>query len=295
MENTEPLVAIIIVNYNGTTDTHDCVESIIENEYQNYRIIIVDNGSNREQVEQLRDDQIIQSNSIVIYEKKNGGFSEGNNIGIRYAKEIEAEYVLLLNNDTIVTKRFLRPLVECAISHDRSIVSGSIKYYSDKGKFWYAGGDYNYNTGLTTMTTHKEEYGKEYVEVSFATGCLMLIPMQFINRCGLLSEKFFLYSEDTEYCLRALRNGYKILWKPDSLIYHKVNSSTGKNSPLQQYYLTRNDLIITDEFSNDKKRSFIRLMVFCIKRIVKGDYQLRPVFDAIQDYRKGITGRSTKY
>lgn len=295
METEKPLVAIIIVNYNGSSDTHECVESIQKVKYQNYKIIIVDNGSREEQVDQLSKDSLIQETSTIIYKQKNSGFSEGNNTGIRYAKGIGADYILLLNNDTVVTEGFLDSLVECAQIQKNSIVSGSIKYYSNKDEFWYAGGDYNYDTGLTTMTAHREKYEKNGVEVSFVTGCLMLIPMQYIDQYGMLSDKFFLYSEDTEYCLRAIKNGYRIIWSPDALIYHKVNASTGKNSPLQQYYITRNDLMVIEEFSTDRRRSFRRLMFFCFKRIVKGDYQIRPVLDAVRDFKKGITGRSNKY
>ncbi len=295
MVSEKPHVVIILVNYNGTDDTHECIASLLENTYPNYSIVVVDNNSREEQVNKLKSDSFINSNSTVIYESENSGFSEGNNVGIRYAKEQGADYVLLLNNDTVVTPDFLDQLVDCAMKHERSIVTGSIKFFSDKDNYWYAGGDYDYNTGVTSMNYHINEIDKDELKVTFATGCLMLIPMNYIDSYGMLSDRFFLYSEDTEYCLRAIKNGYDIYWKPACLIYHKVNASTGKNSPLQQYYLTRNDLIIARDYSNNKSKSIGRIRFYCFKRIVKRDYQLQPVRDAFRDFKQGITGRSSKY
>lgn len=295
MVGKKPYVVIILVNYNGTDDTHECIDSLLRINYTNYSIVVVDNNSRVDQLNQLKTDTFINENATVIYSAENNGFSEGNNIGIKLAKDKGADYVLLLNNDTIVTPDFLELLIDCALKHDKSIVTGSIKYYSDMSQYWYAGGDYDFHSGVTSMNYHIDENNSDEVKVTFATGCLMLIPMNCINMYGMLSDDFFLYSEDTEYCLRLIKNGCEIYWKPSSLIYHKVNASIGKNSPLQQYYLTRNDLIIARDYSLNFRKSICRIRYYCFKRIIKRDYQIRPVLDAFKDFKKGITGRSSKY
>lgn len=292
----QPLVCIILVNYNGYEDTKDCVKSIRDISYKNYKIVIVDNCSNPEQQDKLHNDESLNNAAVIIYAKKNNGFSEGNNIGIEWAKKIGADYVLLLNNDTVVTPLFLTELVDCAERHsDAAITIGSIKYYSDPENYWYFGGNYNRDIGVTTVCDYVDNPPKNEINVTFATGCLMLIKMSYIKTFGELSTDFFLYSEDTEYSLRALNNGQLIYWQPTALIYHKVSRSTKTNSPFQQYYLIRNNLYIAKKYCRNFRKAERILLWNCAKSIIKRRYPLRTVADAYFDFRKGIKGRSVKY
>ena len=296
MEKRIPLVVIVLVNYNGFDDTYECVESILKNDYSNYRIVVVDNASNENEKDRLKSNSLINESCTVIYNEDNLGFSNGNNLGIKYANSINAEYVLLLNNDTIVTESFLTQLIYCADSNqDASIVTGSIMYYRNPTNYWYAGGEYDYNTGVTSMLKYKDESEAGYKSVSFATGCLMLIKSNYIKKYGNLDESFFLYSEDTEFCLRALKNKTKIYWNPRAIIYHKVNASTGKNSLLQQYYLTRNNLMIISDYSTNKIKSKLLLFWFCMKQVLKGRYNIKPIVHAYWDYHRGFVGKSERY
>ena len=129
-------VAIVLVNYNGLKDTIECVKSIKESTYSDYQIIIVENDSNDK--EEIKGNEYLNENTMILFSKCNMGFSGGNNLAIKYALENNYEYVLLLNNDTTVDKEFLRYLIEASVEYDAGIVTGNIYFYYDKNKLWYS-------------------------------------------------------------------------------------------------------------------------------------------------------------
>lgn len=286
------MVCIVLVNYNGYQDTVECIKSLKKIAYSNYKIILVDNNS--QDVEKLKSDTWLNENAEVLCSEQNLGFSGGNNMGIRYAQRYHPSYVLLLNNDTEVETQFLEHLVNVAEQDEKiGIVTGKIYYHSHPEELWYCGGNYNCAKGFTNTMVCVDK--KEPCDVSFVTGCLMLIRNKCFEKCGLLREDFFLYSEDTEYGCRVLRNGYRLVWTPDAIIYHKVSASTGNNSKFQQYYLVRNNLYMISYFGTRKLYAYLYRAYCCMKEILKGNYQLRPVLDAYIDFIKGQIGRSKKY
>ena len=291
MENksTEPLVYIVLVNYNGYRDTVSCLQSLEKIRYSNYRIILVDNCS--EDRDKITADPYISSRARVILAPANDGFSSGNNYGIREALQDGAEYVLLLNNDTEVTSDFLNILVETAQSDPAiGITTGNIYYHSKPDTLWYCAGAYDRHRGTTQMCTKNTQTGTE--EVSFICGCLMLLRAEMLNRIGLLEEDFFLYSEDTELCCRAQDAGWKLVWNGSAAIYHKVSTSTGENSPLQQYYLIRNNLYMAKEYCEKPAFCYARRFLHSCKEILRGRYHLKPLLRAYQDFSRGIKGKS---
>lgn len=285
-------VCIILVNYNGFKDTIECVKSILQCDYPNYHIILVDNASNDKDI--LKNDPFLNDNCEIVYSDVNNGFSDGNNLGIKVSQKYNPDYVLLLNNDTIVKSNFLNKLVNAAENDEKAmIVTGGINYYYDKNKPWYNHGIYNKTTGYTTMVKEDvNKYNTPY-PISFSTGCLMLIRFSFIEKYGTLSNDYFLYSEDTEYCLRVLEHNYRILNIPEVLIYHKVNASTGSGSKMQQYYLIRNYLIVARKYN--KFSYFIVAYIFrfilSIYEILRYGYDYKIVKLAFSDFRKGLTGK----
>lgn len=291
MENksTEPLVYIVLVNYNGYRDTVSCLQSLQKIRYSNYKVILVDNCSgDRDRIFQ---DPYISSRARVILAPANDGFSSGNNYGIREALQDGAEYVLLLNNDTEVTPDFLNILVETAQSDPTiGIATGNIYYHSKPDTLWYCAGAYDRRRGTTQMCTKNTCTGTE--EVSFVCGCLMLLRTHMLSQIGLLEEDFFLYSEDTELCCRAQNAGWKLVWNGSAAIYHKISTSTGENSPLQQYYLIRNNLYMAKEYCEKPAACYIRRFLHSCKAILRGRYQLKPLLRAYQDFSKGIKGKS---
>lgn len=235
------MVAIILVNYNGANDTIECIKSLSYIKDSEYEIVVVDNCSTDNSVEELKK---IQENSLftLLEAGCNNGFSAGNNIGIKYANN--ADYFLLLNNDTVVEPDFLKKLLD---EFNRNPKCGAtiskILYYSNPDVIWYAGGDFNKKTARSehwkfNVKDDMTEINSQ--KVSFASGCCMCVSKKVIDEIGLLDEDFFLYEEDADFCYRIDEAGYEIFYVPESIIYHKVSASTGQGSPMSQFYTVRN-------------------------------------------------------
>jgi len=169
-----PRVFIIILNWNNWLDTFECLESLKNNDYPNYEVVIVDNGSDEKP-------QSPNPDIKIIYNKENLGFSEGNNVGIKYALEHGADYVLLLNNDTVVSNDFLSKLVKAAESNEEiGMVGSKIYFYDQKDRIWFAGGKVNWLYNKGTMRGYNEiDKGQydlpEIQETDYLTGCCILV------------------------------------------------------------------------------------------------------------------------
>lgn len=293
MESLKPLVYIILVNYKGYADTIDCVNSLLKINYDNYKIVIVENASSDAAL--IKENQFINANATVLYAQENKGFSEGNNIGIRYAMRYNPDYLLLLNNDTVVQSDFLNQLVKTAETQEKiGIVTGRIYYYKNQDALWYSGGHYNRSTGKTNQVLYDKSVGEEKT-ITFASGCLMLISNECIQKVGLLDDSYFMYSEDADYCCRVCNAGLKIVWNPKSIIYHKVSASVGDNSPFQQYYITRNNFIMTRKYGNKKIKAYLNRLLQCVKDILKGRLELKIAIWAYIDFLKGKIGASQRF
>lgn len=277
-------VAIIIVDYNGFDDTKQCIQSIINSDAEDYKIIVVDNNNGGSQNLKNWVDQIDACNYVT--EKRNLGFSGGNNLGILFAeRHFFPEYYLLINNDTEVDSHFMSEILSCADKNVADLYCGKIMYYSEPQKIWYAGGEFNIENGWTNHWGANEiDVGKyNYVkEVTFATGCYWLLPNATIKNIGLLSEDYFLYSEDTDYCLRIMNTGGKMIYCPTSIIYHKVSSSTLKLGKLQQYYYVRNDLMCLRKYCN--RRFIVEHILIYICSVIRGTKNFSSVVLAIIDF-----------
>lgn len=292
----EPLVSIILVNYNGFHDTAECIRSLKKNDYINYKIVVIDNNSTTEP--DIKIEQYIKKNAdAYIKSDVNGGFSYGNNLGIKYSQEeYHPEYYLLLNNDTIVSDSFLTELVSESMKHQSAgIITGKIMYYDDKDVIWYGGGEIDpataraihryFNKRDFKLISHEPE------KISFVTGCLMLITSETVNEIGLLDEDYFLYAEDTDYCLRAIKAGVELLFVPDSVIYHKVSRSTGATSKATQYYMTRNQLMLISKYATRKRKAYTENLIYDLKYIKQKKKRWDVVLKAYKDFFSKITGR----
>lgn len=296
----QPYVYIIILNWNGLEDTSECLESLKKLDYDNFDVILVDNNSSGDDVKAIEEqfgDFILK----IIVNNSNLGFSGGNNVGIKYALENGADYVLLLNNDTVVEPDFLSRMIGSE-KNDKStgIITPMINYYSNKDKIWSAGGNIRKikASGFTfgyNENAEKHNYDKL---CTFASGCCMLIKSEVIKDVGLLDENYFLYLEDTDYCQRTLDAGYKILYVGSSKIYHKVFSTTTKqNAMLPLYYSVRNRLY----FAKKNLGFFFYLAffylatVFLIKAIFVNKFDkemLKVVYLSFKDFFQNKMGKT---
>lgn len=287
-----PLVFIIIVNYNGADDTIDCLKSLRNITYNRFKIIVVDNKSTDDSIIKLMNFSEVEFKLILA--KENKGFSAGNNIGIEYAKKNNADFYLLLNNDTVVEPGFLEPLIRQFLENNNvSATIGKILYESDRKKIWYAGGNINLFT-TRVVHNHFDEIDNiidnSIQKVSFATGCCLCLSRDIVNDIGYLDEEFFLYEEDVDYCFKILKRKYNIYYVPESVIYHKVSSSTSKARGLSQYYIVRNKLLNIRKHVEFKYKfvaySYVALMI--LNRIRKREFNLKYIMWAISDFKNNI-------
>lgn len=237
-----PLVSIIAVNYDHPEVTCEFIESLNKVTYPNIEVIIVDNKSPNDDPSMIKQ----RFPNVTFYASHvNWGFAGGNNQGIMRAR---GDYILLLNNDTIVDKGFLEPLVEKMLA-DPTIgaISPKIRFFYDPEIIQYAGFlPINKYTVRNAAIGFREKDHGQYDhdrETAYAHGAAMMVPMEVIRKIGLMSYIFFLYYEEADWSFRIKRAGYNIWYVHNSLVFHKESISTGKLSALKIYYLTRNRLV----------------------------------------------------
>lgn len=232
-------VYIIILNWNGFEDTAECLKSIMELDYDNYKVILVDNGSVDGSVEKFN---ISSPNIKLIKNKNNVGFASANNQGIKYAMEGGADYIWLLNNDTVVPRDVLTKLVAAFSSPQTGLASPLIYYYDSPEIIQFCGSVIDWENKKIKHIENLEELAGIDIEENLSLwGTALLIQRKVIDEVGYLSEKYFAYHEDEEYCLRVARAGYRSVVVPDARIFHKNSRSTGSNdAPMQVFLRSRN-------------------------------------------------------
>ena len=219
---TKPRVYVIVLNWNKYEDTKKCLESLGKASYPNLKTIVVDNGSVDSSGQKLEAEFPAAQ---FIFNDKNLGFSRGCNVGIKAALQDEqCAYVLLLNNDALVTPQFLERPVELAESDKRiGMLGGKIFQSSDSNVLSFAGGQVSRWRGQTIVRGFGEiDEGRfeEACETGFIIGALMLIKRQVLERVGLLPEEYFFGVEDLDYSLTVRKRGYKLYYVPQFVVYH---------------------------------------------------------------------------
>ena len=243
---TYPKISILILNWNGLEDTIECLESLKKITCSNFEAIVVDNGSKGNDVEVLR--ERFGDFIHIVENDKNYGFAEGNNIGMRYALERGTDYILLLNNDTVVDPGFLAELVKFTQSDDRmGVVGPKIYFYDEPDKISFAGGKLSLLKGSSsTIGINEIDAGQwdEVREVDYVDGACFLIKREVIEKVGMFDPRYFVYWEDNDLCFRARKAGYKMFYVPEAKIWHKGSqASPGELVHHRTYLLTRNRIL----------------------------------------------------
>lgn len=274
MQN-EYKLSFITINYNGLKYTDELIKSIpFNNEME---VIVVDNASTQDEASIIaeRYPQV-----KVIRSPHNLGFAGGNNLGI---KEAKGKYILLINNDTYFKEYNIAPLIERLESSDKiGIVCPKLCFAWGNNPIQYAG-----YTPLSPITVRnraigfgEEDHGQYDLPhpTPYAHGAAMLIKREAINKVGLMPECFFLYYEELDWSMMFTRAGYEIWYDPACTIYHKESQTTGQNSPLRTYYITRNRLLLVKRNYNgiNKYLSYIYLIgIVATRDILKYTFQGR--------------------
>jgi len=237
------------LNWNGKEDTIDCLKSLKNITYPNYEVIVIDNASTDGSVEEFQ--ELVDIKLIV--NKENLGYSKGNNVGIQYAINNKADYVLILNNDTVVDPHFLSELVKIANSNEKIGILGPKTYYAEPDNMiYYAGAKINWYTGQPKHIGQKkidDEQFNQIKNVDFVAGSCMLIKREVIEKIGMLPTDYFLLWEDIDYSVKANRNGFELVYVPSSKIWHKESVSIKKIKTYRIYYSARNRLIFHKKYA----------------------------------------------
>ena len=254
-------LSIITVNYNGLKDTCELIDSIPFND--SMEVIVVDNASQQDEA------TIIQSDYPqvkVIRSKKNLGFAGGNNLGI---KEAKGKYIFLINNDTLFKDFDIQALIDRLESSPKiGVVCPKIRFAWGNNPIQFTG-----YTPLSKITIRNQSIGFEEEDkgqydsphpTPYAHGAAMMIKREVIDKVGLMPECFFLYYEELDWSMMITRAGYEIWYDPACTIYHKESQSTGQNSPLRTYFITRNRLLLAKRNWKGFNKYLSYLYLICI-------------------------------
>jgi len=291
--------AVVVVHYGSLQDTKECIVSLEKSKgSKNREIIIVGNLSTQQLEKEIPHHQV-----QVLPLSENKGFAGGVNTGIKKALQDLADYVVVLNNDTLVSTDLVENLSQYARDHPQvGLVSPKVyfakgmEYHFDRYKdsergqvLWYAGGMIDWNNVYATHRGVDEVDNGQYddtTETDFATGCCMLIPRKVIERVGFFNEKYFLYFEDVDYSLKVKKEGFKILYYPQAHLWHKNAASSGKpGSPLHIYYQTRNRMYFGMNYATWRTKK--SLILDSLRMLSRGGAYRKGVVD----YYLGVMGK----
>lgn len=297
-------LAIVTINYNGLADTIDLLESLKKakkEERFSIQVYVVDNASSDDSVDVLArrfpEIRLIESPT-------NLGFAAGNNLGIKQALKEKADWIMLINNDTLIDESLFKNLYKSPL-HDKKVgVLGGLIYFApgfefkkrykkeDKGKvLWFAGGSLDWNniygtSDLVDQVDNKQI--KTIKETDFITGAFLITRHDVLKKAGLFDEDYFMYFEDVDLCHRVFQKGYKLLVDPSLKIWHKVAQSSGIGSPLNDYFITRNRLLFGLKYAT--LRTKIALIREAVKFIFIGRSAQKT---AIKDFFTGNLGKGS--
>jgi len=234
-----PLAITVVVHHNHIEDTLECIESLISQKYSNHLIVFVDNDSRDEGFQSVK---LNFPKVNVIHNPKNLGFTGGYNAGIVHALQLNAEYVFIVNNDTVMASDGIGILVKSFMDNIHiGVVSPIIYYYDNPDQIWSAGGKVSKVT-LEMIDNHgRNKSWTKNSERDFLSGCAMMFKRCVLEEVGLFDESFISYFEDLDLSLRVRKAGYLQVLVPNAIVWHKVSQTGGgQDNPLERYFMGRN-------------------------------------------------------
>jgi hypothetical protein len=263
----EPRVYVVIPNWERPDDTVACIRSVEADGYSNLRILVVDNGSTDNSVETI---SAACPEVAMLTLPKNLGFAGGSNAGIDGALQRAADFVFLLNNDTIIVPGTITALVR-ALDGDPtwSIAVPKIRFHDEPARIWAAGCRWRQFPPQVKMIGFGKRDAPRYNftrELPYATGCALLVRRSVLEDVGGFDPRFTNYQEDYDFCYRARQAGHRLLYVPEATILHKVAQSLGEGSPIRWHYLGRNNVLF---YRPGERFSWVTLFSFVAWTIVR--------------------------
>ncbi len=282
-DNSVKVIAITL-NFDQVEYTKDCIQSLLESQYNNISILLVDNGSTIDNFKTLTKVLPITDSRLIVKRVENNiGYVGGVNYGLKEAKKLGADYFVILNNDTIVDSKAISELVDCSERHLRkTIVSGKVYNYDEKDTLQYIGQSFDENGILNQRSIIKNKKEKDVgqydseMEMGMLDDVFWMIPSSLYDRIGPYSDYFYLYGEQNDYGFRALKEGYKFIYTPNAKIWHKGGITTcngEKKSAKIEYWTSMAVLKLASLHFPEKSLAFNRkwiirqflknLLLFC--------------------------------
>lgn len=299
----QPSISVVILNWNGAADTLCCLDSLRALTYPHFGVVVVDNGSTDESLPQLR--SYAASYPLMLVETaRNLGYAGGNNVGIRNALKLGADFVLVLNNDTTVAPDLLEQLLAAAKRNpDAGVFSARILYFAEPERVWFDGARWN-ETFLRMEWPGQGELDTSLAvrdhETDYACGAALFFRTEVVRRIGLLDEAFFLVWEEVDWCYRARKTGFRIVVVPPAKVWHKIGVSFGtESSPLRTYFSVRNELLWLNRHApiNQRVRAWVRN---CRRLVPRFSISAGPaprskrLLWALQDYARACIGSGNR-
>lgn len=281
------LISIITVNYNGFNDTCELIDTLPLND-DSLEVIVIDNASEKNEALLI---EARYPNVKAIRSNTNLGFAGGNNLGINAAT---GKYLFFINNDTIIKDFIINVLINRLESSSKiGMVCPKIRFAWEDNPIQFAG-----YTKLSRITLRNKSIGFGEKDMGqhntphptpYAHGAAMLVKREALEKVGKMPECYFLYYEEYDWSIMFRRAGYEIWYEPLFTIYHKESKSTGQNSPLKTYYITRNRLLL----ARRNEKTYIKYIIYCyligivaLRDILK--YSISGKFKLVAATTKGI-------
>jgi GT2 family glycosyltransferase len=330
----EPPVFVVVVNYNGWRDTIECLESVLRSDYPAVRVIVCDNASTNDSVDRIlawaRGDEAIRASGALtammmppvpkpiavrvidgegqhpsdvgltlVRLPSNLGFAGGNNAGMRIASVTNDGYVLLFNNDAIMSPGAIRAMVDVASGDSTVGAVGAtiLQYHSPEQIETLGGATIGRRTGLVLAigeNAARSAARPDTVRMDYVIGCCLLVPSSVVRRVGLMAEHFFLYGEDADWCLRMTQAGYTLAYAPAAEVWHKGGGSVVHRSVMHDYYAVRGTLMLMHEHFRAAMPVVLAHGVarFLLPKILRGQWRrLAAAARGFRDYFRHAAGR----
>ena len=317
-------VAAVVLNWNGWQDTLACLDSLVRSKHVPSHIVVCDNGSIDGSLTRLRQwaaendlayDDFSSPEEALSFDRlshapapltfiangENRGFAAGTNVGVRYAiGRTDCEYVWILNNDVVVSPTALERMLQTARRDPRvAMVGSALLRYDDPGTVQALGGGYIlpvicHDTQLANGRAH-DDVATESIAVDHLIGASLLVRARAVLDVGLMDESYFLYREETDWCIAMRRRGWKLLCRADAPVWHKQARSIGFKSPMHDYYAVRNVLKLVRKFYPayvPTAFGYYALRSLAPKLLRFEFARMNAVVRALADFLRGVDGRS---
>jgi GT2 family glycosyltransferase len=300
MTHSIPSVGIVTANYNSADFIGEFADSLRRVRYPNFRLIVIDSASRDGSAGELAR---LVPDAVLLPSEENLGTAGGNNRGIAYCLEQGFDYVLLLNNDTVLTEDFLDRLV--AAAGGRTLAVPKILYHFDRRLISTHAGDFDWRRGVFRHSFHgrpDSPAASAPRELETASFCCALVPAAAFREVGLLDERFFMYYEETDWLRQARDRGYRLLYWPEAVVYHRESASSGGGwmTPFKHYYATRNRPYLVRKHSTSRGAYALftayflagRLFYLALHLLRRRPRLARALVRGVLDYYRGHMGRT---